>query len=84
MLTVTDDARAHFATLLDQAEVPDGSVVRIVTKDQGLALVPDVTRDGDKEFEHDGKTVLVIQQELTSHLEGMTLDVNGDGALQIA
>lgn len=84
MLTVTDDARAHFAKLLDGANVPDESVVRIVAQEQGLALAPDVARDGDETFDHDGKTVLVIQPELATHLEGMTLDVNAEGALQIA
>jgi len=84
MLTVTEGACAHVAKLLDRAEVPDESVVRIVTQDQGLALVPDVARDGDERFEHAGKPVLVIQSELTEQLDGMTLDINEEGALQIS
>lgn len=84
MLTVTEGAREHVAKLLDQANVPDESVVRIVSQAEGLALMPDMARDGDETFEHAGKTVLVIQPELTQHLEGKTLDVTPEGALQIA
>ena len=75
MLTVTDDAKVHLANLLEHNEVPDGTAVRLVVAEQGLAMTTDSPGDQDATFDHDGRTVLVMENEIAEQLDGRTLDV---------
>lgn len=75
MLTVTDDAKAHIADLLDQNDAPEGTAVRLVPAQQGLALAPDSPTEDDTTFDHNGRTVLVIKPTIAEQLDGRTIDV---------
>jgi len=75
MVTVTDNAKAHIADLLQQNEAPDGTAVRLVPAQQGLALAPDEPADDDTKFDHDGKTVLIMKPNIADQLDGRTIDV---------
>jgi len=68
MLTVTEDAKALCAAILNQAEAPDSAVMRIVAEDKGLGLVADEVKDTDETFEVEGKTVLVVEPALAEQL----------------
>lgn len=75
MLTLTDAAGAHLSGLLGEVEAPDEAAVRIVLQDQGLALRLDQEQPGDKTFEHNGKKVLLLDEQVSNVLAEKTLDV---------
>jgi Fe-S cluster assembly iron-binding protein IscA len=75
MLTVTDDARAHLATILDQNDIPQEQAVRLLVGPNGLGLAPDMPKDEDAAFDHAGRTVLVIEPSIADQLDGRTMDV---------
>ncbi len=84
MLTVTDAACAHFAQMLDQANAPEGTSIRLVAQEQGLGIQPGSSRDGDSTFDHDGKTVLVVEEQVAQGLGEHTIDVQeADGAAKL-
>jgi len=76
MLTVSDDARAHLASLLENVEgAPDDAAIRLVAQPQGLGLAVDTPDDADETVEHDGRTILVMDAEVASMLDERTLDI---------
>jgi Fe-S cluster assembly iron-binding protein IscA len=75
MLTLTESAGAHLAELLTQAQCPDEVAVRIMREGEGWALQTDTARPGDETFEHEEKTVLVLDEEAATLLTDMTLDI---------
>jgi Fe-S cluster assembly iron-binding protein IscA len=78
MLTVTDAATERIAQLLDDQGVPDETAVRLVYHQQGIALQQDTEREGDTTFEHEGRTVLLLDNEVANLLSEGTLDVDGE------
>lgn len=86
MLTMTEAAGAHLSGLLGQVEAPDEAAVRIVIQEQGLSLQLDTVKPGDETFEHEGHTVLVLDQQVAEAMAERTLDVEeveGDARLAI-
>jgi Fe-S cluster assembly iron-binding protein IscA len=75
MLTVSEDAKAHLATIMNENNVPDEYAIRLVAGPQGIGLSPDQPKETDETFEHDGKTVLVVEPALNEQLAGRTLSV---------
>ncbi len=69
MLTVTYTAGEHIAYMLSENEVPDDVVLRIKLRKGGVEMQPDKIRPGDETFDHNGKVVLVLDQQ-TSQLLG--------------
>jgi Fe-S cluster assembly iron-binding protein IscA len=79
MLTITEAAGAHLAQLLDRAAPPEGAVMRLGPGEAGdLALQFDQLRPDDTTFEHEEKTVLVLDAQLAQRLAETTLDVRVD------
>ena len=80
MLTVTEAAGAHLANMLNEAETPEeGEVaVRMLLREGQLAVTLDEPRTQDAKFDHQGATVLVIEDELAQRLDGKTLDIESD------
>jgi len=67
MVTITYSATEHIAYTLSEQQVGDDVVLRIkVTKDD-VEMQPDEIRPGDETFDHNGKVVLVLDQQ-TSQL----------------
>lgn len=84
MLTVTPEACAHMADLIERNKIPEPQTIRLVPGQQGLGLTPDQPRPGDATFDHDGRTVLTMEQSLAEQLDGRTLDVDkADGQAQL-
>ena len=77
MLTVTEAASAHLAQMLKQQDAPEDIAVRFVCEEQGIALQPDSERAGDTTFPHDGRTVLVLDAQVSELLAEDTLDLEG-------
>lgn len=84
MLTVTSEACAHIAELIERNRLPEPQAIRLVPADQGLGLAADAPKPGDATFDHDGRTVLTMEQKLADQLDGRTLDVeHQDGQKQL-
>jgi hypothetical protein len=72
------------ADLIERNNIPEPQAIRLVPGQQGLGLAPDAPRPGDATFEHDGRTVLTMEQDLAEKLDGRTLDVDqADGQTQL-
>ena len=75
MFVLTDAAREHLRSLLDQAEAPQGADARVVHEEEGLTLSIDQPREDDERFEYEGRTVLLLDPQVAEALDGQTLDV---------
>jgi hypothetical protein len=77
MFAITTEARAHLAQVLATADVPDDDqpVIRMFMGNEGLGLALDLEKPEDTAYDHDGDTVLVVDERLLQALEGKTLDV---------
>ncbi len=74
-------ARKTFKNKLELIERP-GVMLRIGSTDSGLEIFPDTLKDDDQIIEHDGRAVLLIDQEVSETLADTTIDVeeHADGA----
>jgi len=82
MIQVTERARETFKNkLVDLIERP-GVMLRIGSTDSGLEIFPDTLKNDDQIIEHDGRAVLLIDQEVSQTLADTTIDVEepADGA----
>lgn len=75
MVTVTEEAKAHLATILDENNIPEEQAVRLLVGPNGLGLAPDTPKDEDTAFDHNGRTVLLMEQNIAEQLDGRTMDV---------
>ncbi len=75
MLTVTEAAVARLAQMLQQQGLSEGTAVRFVFEGQGLVLQPDSEREGDAMFQYQGRTVLLLDAQVSERLAEDTLDV---------
>ncbi len=66
MVTVTYTAGEHMAYTLYEHQVGDDIVLRLSLEKGGVGIRPDKIRPGDETFDHNGKVVLVLDQQ-TSH-----------------
>ena len=77
MLAVTDAAKAHLAQMLNDHGLPEDVAVRFVSEGQAIALKQDAERPGDDVFQHEGRTVLLLDAQVSELLTEDTLDVDG-------
>lgn len=75
MLTITEAATQHLATLLERAETPADLALRVIHDGHTLGLRPDNPRPGDTTFAHQSRTVLILDEEMSALLAERTLDV---------
>ena len=75
MLMVTDAAVARLAGILAEAEAPDDIAVRLVLEGRGVSLQFDSPRPDDATFPHEGRTVLMIDEQVSKLLRDRTLDM---------
>ena len=78
MVTVTYTAGEHMAYLLSEHQVRDDVVLRIKLTKGGVEMQPDKIRPGDETFDHNGKVVLVLDQQTLQLLGNKTIDVMTD------
>ena len=74
MLTVTEAAGAHLAQLLSEHNAADDVAIRFVLVGQNLSPKLDNVRPDDATFDHEGRTVLVLDEQLSERLADRTLD----------
>ncbi|MBI4582343.1 MAG: hypothetical protein HY718_21795 [Planctomycetes bacterium] len=75
MFKVTDAAVARLAEELNRLETPDGRVIRFCHDTAGLHLRLSSVQPGDKEFAHQGRTVLVVDGDLDQRLTDRRLGI---------
>jgi len=82
MIQVTERARETFKNKLEDLIERPGVMLRIGRTDSGLRIFPDTLEDNDQIIEHDGRAVLLIDQEVSETLADTTIDVEeqADGA----
>jgi Fe-S cluster assembly iron-binding protein IscA len=80
MLTVTQAASEHLAEMLDGANAPDEVAVRFVVEGNDLILRLDTARPGDATFDHEGRTVLLLEDGVSGLLDDSKLDVEDSDA----
>lgn len=79
MLSVTNAAGGYLNGVLERAHAPAEAAVRILVQPDGLKTTIDQERKGDQHFEHEGRKVLLLDQEAAVRLSERTLDVDEDG-----
>lgn len=77
MLTVAEAAGARLAQMLDDKGLPEDVAVRLVCEGQDIALRQDSERPGDTAFQHEGRTVLLLDGQVSELLTNDKLDVEG-------
>lgn len=76
MLSVTDKAVDILAQSLEASEANEGQSLRLARTPQGeFGLAIDEEREGDQVVKHAEKPILVVDQEVSSALDGAVLDV---------
>ena len=84
MLTITEIASAYLAAMLAQAGAPEEVAVRFVPGENGVTMVSDEPQPDDTTFDHDGRTVLVLDEQISQLLADKTLDIqNADGEMKM-
>ena len=78
MVTVTYTAGEHLAYMLSEHQVRDDVVLRIQLTKSGVEIQPDTIRPGDETFDHNGKVVLVLDQQTLQLLGNKTIDLMTD------
>ena len=75
MLTITESAGAHLAQMLTEVEAPEDVAIRFVLEGRGLTMGLDKERPEDESFGHQGKTVLLLDNNISELLTDKTLDI---------
>ncbi len=75
MMSVTDKALELLAGVVDRAQAGEGAAVRIVAQPEGWGIEMDRRRPEDDSFEHDDRTVLILDPSVSESLQDSTLDV---------
>ena len=73
MLAVTQTACERLSEML--ALHPDDTAARIIRRKGRMKLRRSNQQPGDEVFEHEGRTVLLLDEAVAAHLEHRTLDV---------
>ncbi len=78
MVTLTYTAGEHMAYMLSEHQVRDDIVLRIEVTKGDAEMHPDEIRPGDETFDHNGKVVLVLDQQTSQLLGNKTIDLMTD------
>ena len=77
-MTVTDAATARLAEMLDNAQAPEGVALRLMlAKEEWPGFRPGHQQIGDTAYEHDGRIVLVIDENTSDAIDDHVLDAFG-------
>ena len=74
-LNISQAALDHLAHVLDDADAPEGTAVRLVPREKELGMKLDHPALPDETFEHGERTVLVLDGKVSKLLADRTLDV---------
>ena len=76
MVIVTEGAKQELNRILASANIDDPEIrLRLVMSEpRAFSLILDKGHEGDQVVEHEGAKVLLVGQELSQVLEGVTID----------
>lgn len=77
MLTITEAAGGYLNKWLDEAKAAPDTAVRLAVASKGFTAALDKERPGDLTVDHDGRKVLLLDEQASSALSERTLDVKG-------
>lgn len=75
MLEVTNETLTYLASALEKRKAPENISMRLSRRKTGLQIAPDGERLGDRGFDHDDRTVLLVGKSLAAELSGQKLCV---------
>lgn len=76
MIEITDAAKAELKRILSENSQDPSQLLRLTAGPEGsLGLIIDKAAAGDNIFEHEGISVLAIEQELAGMMNGVSMDV---------
>jgi len=75
MLTLTSAASTHLSKVLDDIKANEEEAVRVILDDDGFTLELDSQQSEDITFAYEGKTVLLLDDQLSELLSENTLDI---------
>jgi Fe-S cluster assembly iron-binding protein IscA len=75
MLQVTQGAADHLTGMLVNTNAPKEAAIRIKQEANELKLYTDMPKTDDVAFEHQGRTVLILDQQISNVLNNRILDV---------
>jgi len=82
MLVLADRAAAHLEQLFAKQGLAEGVALRSVHEGDGIRLQSDNERDGDAVIQHDGRSALPMDADVSALLSGDRLEVV-DGTLTL-
>jgi len=77
VLTVTEAASANLAQMIKQQGAPEDIAVRFVYEGHGVASHRDSQRAGDTASQHEARTVLLLDAQVSKLLAADRLDLVG-------
>jgi len=80
MLTVSETALERLSRRLSHKRAADGVALRFTRRVGGWNLRLDRESEGDTAFTHDGRKVLLLDEEVSKAMANMTLDTKKDDA----
>ena len=75
MLNITEATGGYLSKVLDEANAAPDTAVRLVVEGKGLSAGLDTERPGDASIEHEGRKVLLLDEQASQVLADRTLDV---------
>ena len=75
MLNMTDAAAGYLNRVLDESNASSDTAVRLLVAADGLRATFDTERPGDASLNHEGRTVLLLDEQASQVLSERTLDV---------
>ena len=75
MITVTESAKQQLGMMLVLVGAGPEVGLRLTATEPGqFGLAPDKEKEGDQVVEHEGSKVLLVDDEVSGALEGLTID----------
>ncbi len=80
MLQLSKEARKICTVTVRQLSMPNSTkCLRLIERDDGVAMSFELPRTDDEQLHHQGCTVLAVPSDVADKLSDMTLDVCDDG-----
>jgi hypothetical protein len=75
MLNITEAAGEYLTAVLERAHAPDDTGIRLRLADDALAPSVDSAHPDDEKFDHNGRTVLLLDASVRDYLSDSMLDI---------
>jgi len=75
MFIMTETAGEYLSAVLDNANAPEDTAIRLVLEGNTLTPQLDSARPGDEKFDHEGRLVLMLDAQVSQVLDDSTLDI---------